>query len=83
MRLPVASQIASASAIREAAAAKSPLQTTAAASAPRSIGSWSSAPAVAGELDLPDQHRAPGVVVPQRAGGRLGQPAPAEGFFAR
>ena len=43
-RLPVASQTASASAISEAAAAKSPLQAALVPSAPRSIGSWSSAP---------------------------------------
>ena len=77
-RLPVTSQIASASAIRAAAAAKSPLHATAVPSAPSMTGSWSSAPAVTGEPDLPDEHRAPGVVVPQGAGGRLGQPAPAE-----
>ena len=36
-----------------------------------------------GEPDLPDEQRAPGVVVPQRAGGRLGQPAPAGGLPPR
>ena len=43
-RLPVASLTASASATREAAAAKSPLQVTAVPSAPSRIGSRSSAP---------------------------------------
>ena len=38
---------------------------------------------VAGEPDLPGEHRAPGVVVPQRADGRLSHPAPAEGFLRR
>jgi hypothetical protein len=31
---------------------------------------------VTGEPDLPDQHRAPGVVIPLDAGGRLSEPAP-------
>ena len=37
-------------------------------------------PGLLGEPDLPGEHRAPGVVIPQRAGGRLREPAPAEFF---
>jgi len=33
-----------------------------------------------GDPDLPDEHRMPGVIVPQRAGGRLREPAPPEFF---
>jgi hypothetical protein len=44
-RLPVTSQTASASAISDAAAAKSPLHTAAVPTVPSMISSWSSAPA--------------------------------------
>ena len=44
VRLPVAAQTASDSAIKDVAAAKSPLQATAVPRAPSMIGNWSSAP---------------------------------------
>jgi hypothetical protein len=78
-RLPVASQTASASAISEAAAAKSPLH---AAAVPRAQHDRQlvQRPGVPGEPDLPGEHRAPGVIVPQGAGGGLGEPAPPQCF---
>jgi len=80
-RVPVASQTASASAIRDAAPAKSPHHTTAVPSAASMIGSWSSAPSVPGRAGPAEQHRPPAVVVPQGAGGRLSEPAPPDGFI--
>ena len=80
MRLPVASQTASASAIRERRPRSHRATRHRWASATRSTGSWSSAPTVTGEPDLPDQDRALAILVPQRDGGPLGHQAELEPF---
>ncbi len=79
MRVSVASAIASASAIIDAANGSSPPKAAHRALDFAQIsGGTASAPVVAGELHLPADDRAPAVVVPQHEGGYCGQPTPPE-----